>query len=223
MQKRFDFTELSIVIVAENHNPTILNPDFLKFNEIVPKEWVVSKPPLCAHPVSQVEYKNGMRITAELNKLIFFTPKLVSNHSETSISDIAKRYVDALRHVYYTAVGINPRGHFSFDNKDSLTNYFLNNLLRKGAWADFCGGVRSVSVKLRYELGSVIYNIGIDQASLREDKSREGNLLSISGNFHHPIASNRPVESYKKVVEIIDNMDSDLDQCSSFCKLLPEV
>lgn len=222
MQKRFDFTELSIVIVAENHNPTILNPDFLKFNEIVPKEWVVSKPPLCAHPVSQVEYKNGMRITAELNKLIFFTPKLVSNHSETNISDIVKRYVDTLRHVNYKAVGINPRGHFSFDSKDSLTTYFVNNLLSKGAWADFCGGVRSISIKLRYELDSVIYNIGIDQASLREDKSREDNVLSISGNFHHPIASNHSMESYKKVVEIIDNMDSDLDQCSNFSKLLPE-
>ncbi len=94
MKKRLEFTELSIVIVAENHNPTILNPDFLKFNGIVPKEWVVSKPPLCAYPVSQVEYQNGMRITAELNKLIFFTPEFVNNHFDMNISDVAKRYVE---------------------------------------------------------------------------------------------------------------------------------
>ncbi|MBW2095696.1 MAG: hypothetical protein JRI80_12490 [Deltaproteobacteria bacterium] len=222
MQKGFDFTELSIVILAENHNPTILNPDFLKFNGIVPKEWVVSKPPLCAHPISQVEYENGMRITAELNKLIFFTPKFANNHFDRNISDVAKRYVETLRHVNYKAVGINPRGHFSFDNAEALTNYFANKLLCKGAWADFCGGVRSVSIKLRYELESAVYNIGLDQASLRSGKSRENNLLSISGNFHHDIGSKYNVDSYRAVCKIIDNMGFDLDQCLNFCKLLPE-
>jgi hypothetical protein len=222
MQKKFDLTELSIVIVAENHNPTILNPDFLKFNEIVPKEWGVGKPPLCAHPVSQVEYTNGMRITAEFNKLTFFNPKLVNDDSETKISDIAKRYVDTLRHVNYKAVGINPRGHFTFDNREALTNYFVNNMLSKGAWADFCGGVRSIAIKFRYQLESVICNIGIDQASLKSDKSGEGSVLSISGNFHHSIVTDHVVKSYKKVIEIIDNMDSDLNQLAGFCRLLPE-
>jgi len=222
MQERFDLTELSIVIVAENHNPTILNPDFLKFNGIVPKEWVVGKPPLCAHPVSQVEYQNGVRITAELDKLIFFKPKFTKNDADRSIFDIAKRYVDTLHHVNYKAVGINPRGHIKFPSKEHLNTYFADNLLRKGAWADFRGGVRSISIKLRYESDSVIYNMGIDQAYLRTDKSREESLLSISGNFHHPIASSPMMESYKSVVEIIDNIDTDLDQCLAFCKLLPE-
>jgi hypothetical protein len=222
MQKRFDLTELSIVIVAENHSPTVLNPDFLKFNGIVPKEWVVSKPPLCAHPVSQVEYQNGVRITAELDKLIFFKPEPTKSDSDTTISDIAKRYVNTLRHVNYKAVGINPRGHIKFPSKERLTTYFADNLLRKGAWADFWGGIHSISIKLRYESDFGIYNIGIDQAYLRTDKSREESLLSISGNFHHPIASSPMMESYEKVVEIIDNIDSDLDQCLAFCKLLPE-
>ncbi len=122
----------------------------------------------------------------------------------------------------YKAVGINPRGHLKFDDREALTRYFVSNLLNKGAWADFCGGVRSVSIKLRYELDSAIYNIGLDQASLRSDKSREDDVLSISGNFHHGIASTHVVKSYQKVSEIIDNIGYDLDQCLSFCKLLPE-
>ena len=62
MLNEFVFSELTIVIVAENHNPTILNPDFLKFNDIVPKEWDMGQPPLCTPPISQVEYKNGIKI-----------------------------------------------------------------------------------------------------------------------------------------------------------------
>lgn len=222
MQRKIKLTELAIVIVAENHNPTILNPDFLKYNGIVPEEWVVSKPPLCAHPVSQVEYHNAMKITAELNKLIFFTPRFANNESETKISDIAKKYVDTLRHVNYKAVGINPSGHFSFKNREAVKNYFLTNMLSKGAWADFWGGIRSVSMKLSYESHAVLYNIGIDQASLKSDRSREDNVLRISGNFHHSIATDHIAESYEKVIEIIDNMDSDLTRFTDFCNLLPE-
>lgn len=222
MQKEFVFSELSIVIVAENHNPTLLNPDFLKFNDIVPREWVVGQPPLCTHPISQVEYKNGIKITAELNKLILFQPKYVDSHSDSNIPDIAKRYVEVLRHVNYIAVGINPRGHFEFDNNNILANYFINKLLRKGPWADFSGGVRSVSIKLSYQLESGTFSVGIDQASLRTDKTRANNLLSISGNFHHTISTNTE-KTYNKVIEIVDDMDSDLDRCLSFCKLLPEI
>ncbi|MEA1999906.1 MAG: hypothetical protein U9N61_11375, partial [Euryarchaeota archaeon] len=171
---------------------------------------------------SQVEYKNGIKITAEFDKLVFYIPKSANDDSETKISDIAKKYVDTLRHVNYKAVGINPKGHFSFDNKEALKNYFVNNMLSKGAWADFCGGVRSLSIKLRYKLDSVIYNIGIEQASLRSDKSREGSILSISGNLHHSISTEHIMKSYKKVLEIIDNMDSDLNRFEDFCKLLPE-
>ncbi len=33
----FQIAELSVVVIAKNHNPTVLNPDFLKLNNIVPE------------------------------------------------------------------------------------------------------------------------------------------------------------------------------------------
>src|SRR5713101_6330983 len=61
----------SVVIVGGDHNPTILNPDFLTIREIVPKEWgwEVADPAITTPPFAIVRYTNGTSITVERNKL----------------------------------------------------------------------------------------------------------------------------------------------------------
>jgi len=71
MNVTVDTREFSIVVVAKSHNPTILNPDFLKDNEIVPANWELEKPPVCLEPVAEIVFKNKVRIIAQLDKLIF--------------------------------------------------------------------------------------------------------------------------------------------------------
>jgi hypothetical protein len=43
MDKTLALYELAVVLVARNHNPTILNPDFLKFNGMVPDNWELNQ------------------------------------------------------------------------------------------------------------------------------------------------------------------------------------
>lgn len=71
MNVTVDTREFSIVVVAKSHNPAILNPDFLKDNEIVPANWELEKPPVCLEPVAEIVFKNKVRIIAQLDKLIF--------------------------------------------------------------------------------------------------------------------------------------------------------
>ena len=49
LSEQFEIKELTIVLLAETHNPTILNPDFLKYNEIVPFDWKVAGSPVAVH------------------------------------------------------------------------------------------------------------------------------------------------------------------------------
>ena len=65
MKHTLDIQELAAVVVARNHNPTILNPDFLKYNNIVPANWELAESPLCTPPVAQVKYTNGISIVAQ--------------------------------------------------------------------------------------------------------------------------------------------------------------
>lgn len=48
MSASVDLQELAIVLTAKNHNPSILNPDFLKCSGIIPSEWELSRQPLYA-------------------------------------------------------------------------------------------------------------------------------------------------------------------------------
>jgi hypothetical protein len=48
----FLIQDLTLVVVARNHNPTILNPDFLKSTHIVPEHWELAAPPFCVEPVA---------------------------------------------------------------------------------------------------------------------------------------------------------------------------
>ena len=51
---------VSVVVTAEFHNPSILNPDFLVSREIIPADWVVTEA-VTTPPVSVVRYNNGIQ------------------------------------------------------------------------------------------------------------------------------------------------------------------
>src|SRR4030043_307057 len=106
-------TNFSIVVLAQAHNPSILNPDFLKNNNIVSPTFT-PKTVVCSMPVAQVVYDEGISILAEFERLQFIDtiPERIPGGSP--IPEIAVRYVDTLPHVRYTAVGINFIGHYLF-------------------------------------------------------------------------------------------------------------
>ena len=62
--------QFSGVVLGQFHNPTILNPNFLETEGIVPKswDWKVSKN-ITTPPLAVVTYTNGVTITVEPNKL----------------------------------------------------------------------------------------------------------------------------------------------------------
>ena len=44
----------AVVVLAREHNPTILHPSFLGAQGIVPKDWQLAEPPMCTPPLSMV-------------------------------------------------------------------------------------------------------------------------------------------------------------------------
>ncbi len=45
MERNFAIGNFTIVVVAADHNPSILNPDFLRINDIVPSDFKVIETP----------------------------------------------------------------------------------------------------------------------------------------------------------------------------------
>lgn len=119
---------ISIVVVASNHNPTILNPDFLRHEKIVlDKEWgwELSASPITTPPYSSVEYDSGIKITVEPRKLQIADEKS-QNPNDSKIIDIAKKYIEVLPHVHCDAIGFNFHTLIAMEDADkSIKNHFL--------------------------------------------------------------------------------------------------
>jgi hypothetical protein len=97
---------VSVVVTAEFHNPSILNPDFLASHGIVPADWTVADT-LTTPPVSVVKYENGIAWTVDQSRLTVTEncgPKFQDSYR---IHALVNAYLEKLPHVPYRALGLN--------------------------------------------------------------------------------------------------------------------
>ena len=62
-----DLLQFSIVVRGESHNPTVLNPDFLAIQGIIPHAWgwKVQQKVITTPMVAMVEYANGVSLQVQ--------------------------------------------------------------------------------------------------------------------------------------------------------------
>jgi len=212
MNNALDVREFSIVVIGKKHNPTILNPDFLKYNDILPANWELSRTPICVEPFAEVSFKNNITITAQPERVIFLENITGKNIKEIMIPKIANKYTQTLPHVEYKAVGINLRGHVILDNdKDASRKYLLNTLLAPGPWRNFGNKPVRASVKFEYVLDRSICNLTIEEKKLKESESEFRPVVIFASNFHHELRGETRKERAQDLHEIIRGWKTDLN------------
>lgn len=214
MRKKLIIQELAIVVVGKNHNPTILNPDFLKSNGIVPDEWQLAAPPVCVDPLAQVIFQNGVSVVAQFDKVIFSKPFALGKVEPVETPRIARKYLETLPHVDYWAIGINPKGHVVFDDEGAPARFLTANFLAPGPWQEFGNTPVKSAVKLVYTLEKSELNLTIDPTTLESDGKRSPILL-FSGNFHRNLSGDTKDERRCCALEVIGNWKADLDTFQS--------
>jgi len=183
MKSGLEIIECSIVTAASNHNPTILNPDFLKRNKIVPEEWEIKKV-LCTEVISQVAFGNGFVLTVEPKKIIF-----LENDPDRStlprLDEISIQYVKTLPHAAYTAVGVNFKGVVAFNHLDQARSWLLEELVASGPWKEIGNGIQSAGLTLVYLIRDAKLTLKMDPAEFQragEPSSRP--VVLFDGNFN---------------------------------------
>ena len=120
----------SIVITAQNHNPTILNPDFLIRNEIVPADWPLDRDrPILTTPVhSTLCFGVGVCFNIDPDRLS------ISDSAPTGdvfpVPEIATKYLETLPHVNYRALGINFDKALVFPDMEKASVSLLQNVTK---------------------------------------------------------------------------------------------
>ncbi len=106
-EPHFWLHSVSVVVTAQFHNPSILNPDFLESREIVPEGWEVEET-VTTPPMSVVKYTNGVQWAVEQGKLT------VAEKCEGEpfkgghrVHGLANAYLRKLPHVPYRELRLN--------------------------------------------------------------------------------------------------------------------
>lgn len=181
----------SVVVVGGDHNPTILNPDFLAIREIVPKEWEweVADPAITTPPFAIVRYTNGTSITVERNKLQVADSSVGNDPMDSKVPEIARRYVNTLPHVRYTAVGIN--FHSIVEVPDPET-FLKGRFLKLGPWDGPAHPLAAVGLRLVYPIsgGRIVFSLDAGEAEHTDEDRREKRPVIIAdANFHRECAT----------------------------------
>lgn len=173
----------SVVVTASNHNPSLLNPDFLQIREIVPRDYELAGSPFSTPPLAVVRYKQGVSITVEIDKLQVVESVAGEFPKSPAAPDIASKYVRTLPHVRYTGVGINWTG---FVRQENPGVWISNRFLSKGPWREDPHKLLSTEIRLIYGIGDVRCNLSLADRQVPEGKTLVP-VIEVNVNYHHDI------------------------------------
>jgi hypothetical protein len=184
----YDFS-FSVVIIAENHNPTILNPDFLKRNNIIEQDWPVDQNRLVlttpAH--SEVSFLNGVTISLDPRRLII--KDMAPTGQYFPVPEIATKFLQTLPHVSYNKIGINFEKAVIFDNKKYAYSFQKDKYLKNGPWSEN-RKLNQFVCKFIFLLDNGNCNVSFSspqQISLIEMKNTPQLGILASANFDRPL------------------------------------
>lgn len=125
----FFLTGMSVYLSNPSTNPSLVNPDFLRYNEIVDPTWAVKRPVIIDQNQSRVAYANGLTISAAVDHIIIAQRAVVDPGENTfaplESDDIicARVAVNYLETVAldspYDFITIDPTGILEIDLKDA--------------------------------------------------------------------------------------------------------
>lgn len=177
----------SVVIVAQAHNPSILNPDFLAIRSIVPESWgwELGAPVVCTPPLAQVPYVSGVSLICDPNKLQIIDAGQKIDPQKSKVRHIAEAYVATLPHVPYTSCGVNFTAAFEAEDPEGL---LIDRFLTDGPWKEPPDHLSAIGLRLNYPLEGGYLRVSLDSAEIEEATSETpGGLrvVVVGGNFHH--------------------------------------
>ena len=110
----WEVSNVAVVIIAQSHNPSIINPDFLKNNGIVDGDLEPTGPLLITPVVAQIECGNiAWAVTPE--RCVIHERVGAKFQKSYRVYQCAQKYIEVLKHIPYTALGLNWQIHITLD------------------------------------------------------------------------------------------------------------
>jgi len=210
--------DFSIVVVKQNQSPSILNPDFLKYNKIIPPDWELAMPSISIPSLSQIIFSNGVNIVDQLEKISFWEV-LDAEYPDFKVPDLTVKYIDAVPFVAYKAIGLNINAYFFLEEKENSQDIILDKLIAPGKWKVFQGESPNALVQFTYKFDNTNLIIAIQETTFQQTPN---DLLipivNFTANFHRDLKDGTPNEKNSQTKNIIQAWKTDLNTLLSFVK-----
>lgn len=171
----------SVVVTADSHNPSILNPYFLEANGIVPSSWEVVET-ITTAPVSMVNYNNGIHWTVDHSRLSVTENCKSSFKDDYLVYDLAKAYLKKLPHVPYRSLGLNCVVSVKqVDPEQWITHRFL----KSGPWFEDGPKVIHMMPSFALDAGDAVCILKFETRQFTSSRGEPQTAVIVNSNIHH--------------------------------------
>jgi len=186
----------TVVVLADEHNPTILHPAFLAAQGVVPEDWELAEQPLCTPAFSVAKYANGIAFLVESSRLMVTEERPDGNPIESRIPGLATAYVEKLPHVRYKAVGVN---FSAYCLRQYPEQFLIERFLKGGPWNDETRPMKAFGARFVYQVEDAVLRLGLDGGQVHREGKSESAIL-INGNYHSELPDEKPVKALRTLV-----------------------
>lgn len=209
---------LSVHLSNPGITPSLLNPDFLRHNEIVGPTWTVTRPVIMDHDHSRVRYSNGVGFVAG-NDYIVISQNAVFDEERNMVTPLtrenivcfkaASRYLESISSASpYDFMSIDPMGWMEINSENASK---LSSPLKYLATRVPIGEqVPEVQVRAEYNISDKTATVYVSEIAPAYDENAL--RLMFSGEIAHDLEFEGSNEaSTATVTEILGTWEEDVE------------
>ena len=187
----------SVVLAANVHNPSIINPDFLKDNKIVEDNWELATPSITTLAVAQIHYRQNVSWMVTPNQCIISEDANPISSNPVSLYRCAEKYTEVLKHIPYASIGLN--WHVILTLPEKSNDWMKSKLLKRGKWQN---EISSVGINIKMESDdSSVFSLGMNNVNNNTE-----NVIPIDCNFHFNLKNAK--NKTKRIATILDKQSN---------------
>ncbi|MBI3950040.1 MAG: hypothetical protein HY314_06260 [Acidobacteria bacterium] len=197
---KLEIVNTSVVVLAQQYNPTVLHPAFLTSEEIVPADWQVAEAPLCTILGSVVKYVNGLVFITESNKFQLIDNKPPDDLGASQVPPLAAKYIRRLPHTHYTAVGVNMLGFVACSNPEAI---LIERFLKAGVWNEDPLKPQALGLRFVYQVPQAVLHLSCNAGTFgRDQESDQKAGILLDANYHTDISAAASLEEAEKAIAL---------------------
>ncbi len=207
--------EVSVVLVSNQNDPSILNPDFMRYNRIVDKALSLKEAPVSTPVFSQLIYEGEIVVRAEPQRFVFEQKGHPLSEDECVIPLVARRFAEVVAQIPYSATGINAKSFRPLNDKSSYS--IADVLIDGGKWMSFMDVQPDIHLKALYRYESRQIAMDVGRVNVQRNDGSESHGVLFQANIHRDI---RETTQERRLALISSTVDSWREDISDFKALM---